>query len=94
MSLLEFLLLLIIAGFIGALGQALAGFELGGCLISIVVGFVGAVIGMWLARELELPEIFVVTVDGRGFPIIWSIVGSAIFALVVGLLTRRRATVV
>lgn len=90
MTLAELLLLLFIAGIAGAAGQALAGYELGGCLVSIVVGFVGAYIGMWLARELDLPEFFVITIDDKAFPLIWSILGSALFALVVGLLTRRR----
>ena len=92
MTLVEFLLLLVIAGIAGAVGQSLAGYELGGCLVSIVVGFVGAYIGVWLARELSLPEFLVVTIDQESFPIIWSVIGSAIIALVVGLLTRRRAT--
>jgi uncharacterized membrane protein YeaQ/YmgE (transglycosylase-associated protein family) len=92
MTLMEFLLLLLIAGIAGALGQSIAGYELGGCLVSIVVGFIGAYIGVWLARELSLPEFLVVTIDQESFPIIWSVIGSALFALVVGLLTRRRAT--
>jgi uncharacterized membrane protein YeaQ/YmgE (transglycosylase-associated protein family) len=94
MTLLEFLVLLLVAGIAGAVGQALAGYELGGCLISIVVGFIGAFIGLWLARELDLPEFLVITIDGKVFPLIWSVIGSALFALMVGLLTRRRASVV
>jgi uncharacterized membrane protein YeaQ/YmgE (transglycosylase-associated protein family) len=94
MTLLEFLVLLLVAGIAGAVGQALAGFELGGCLISIVVGFIGALFGLWLARELDLPEFLVITIDGKVFPLIWSVIGSALFALMVGLLTRRRASVV
>ena len=77
MTLVEFLLLLVIAGIAGAVGQSLAGYELGGCLVSIVVGFVGAYIGVWLARELSLPEFLVVTIDQESFPIIWSVIGSA-----------------
>lgn len=90
MTLVEFIILLVIAALAGSLGQALAGYELGGLLISIVVGFVGAVIGLWMAREFDLPEFFTITVDNKVFPVIWSIVGSAIFAAIVGLLTRRR----
>lgn len=93
MSLLGFLLLLLVAAIVGAIGQALAGYSLGGCLISIVVGFVGAVIGVWLSQQLALPPIFVVDVDGWNIPIIWSIVGAAIFALIIGLLSRRRVAV-
>ncbi|NLX10086.1 MAG: GlsB/YeaQ/YmgE family stress response membrane protein [Chloroflexi bacterium] len=89
MSLMELLILIVIAAVVGSLGQMLAGFYLGGCLVSIIVGFVGAYIGVWLARELNLPELFVITIDDERFPIIWSIVGSAILAAIVGLLTRR-----
>ena len=63
---------------------------LGGCLVSAVVGVLGAYLGYWLATQLGLPELIVVNVDGEPFPIIWSIIGSAIFAVIVGLLTRRR----
>ncbi|MGI9175495.1 MAG: hypothetical protein ACR2GR_09290 [Rhodothermales bacterium] len=90
MTLFSFLLLLLIAAVCGALGQALAGYSLGGCLISIVVGFIGAFLGMWLADTLGLPTFFVVDIGDRAFPIVWSIIGSALFALVIGLLTRRR----
>ncbi|MFN8486885.1 MAG: GlsB/YeaQ/YmgE family stress response membrane protein [Caldilineaceae bacterium] len=90
MSLISLLVLLIIAAICGALGQALAGYSLGGCLISIVVGFVGAFLGAWIARQFNLPTIFVITVDGQPFPVVWSIIGSALFALIVGLLTRPR----
>lgn len=90
MSLISLLVLLVIAAVCGALGQALAGYSLGGCLISIVVGFVGAFLGAWIARQFNLPTIFVITVDGQPFPVVWAIIGSAIFALIVGLLTRPR----
>jgi uncharacterized membrane protein YeaQ/YmgE (transglycosylase-associated protein family) len=89
MTLAEFLILLLVAAVIGSLGQALAGYYLGGCFVSVVVGFVGAVIGVWLAGALNLPDLLVVTVGGDRFPVIWSIIGAAIFALVVGQLTRR-----
>ena len=93
MSLIELLVLIVIAAVVGSLGQMLAGFYLGGCLVSVIVGFIGAYIGVWLARELNLPELFVITIDDERFPIIWSIVGSAILAAIVGLLTRRPAEI-
>jgi uncharacterized membrane protein YeaQ/YmgE (transglycosylase-associated protein family) len=52
---------------------------------------IGAFIGLWVARQFALPEVFVVTIDGEPFPVLWSIIGSFLFALVVGLLTRRRS---
>jgi uncharacterized membrane protein YeaQ/YmgE (transglycosylase-associated protein family) len=90
MTILQFLVLLAIAAICGAIGQSLAGYSLGGCLVSIVVGFVGAFIGVWLARQLGLPEVFAIRVGGETFPVLWSIVGSAILALILGLLSRRR----
>lgn len=92
MTLLGFIVLLIIAAIAGALGQAISGYSLGGFLISIVVGLIGALIGWWLAGALGLPELFVVNIDGQSFPVVWAIIGSALFALIVGLLSRRRVS--
>jgi uncharacterized membrane protein YeaQ/YmgE (transglycosylase-associated protein family) len=88
MSLLQLLLLLLIAAICGGLGQALVGYSVGGCLISIVVGLIGAWIGLWAAGALGLPELWTVNVGGQPFPIIWSILGSAIFAAVLGIINR------
>lgn len=90
MTIIDFVLLLIVAGVCGALGQAIVGFSGGGCLISIVVGFIGAFLGVWLARLLGLPEIFTVTLGGTTFPIVWSIIGSALFVAILGLISGRR----
>jgi len=89
MTLFDLLILLLVAGICGALGQAITGFSRGGCLVSIALGFVGAVIGMWLARTLHLPALFAVQIGTTSFPIVWSIIGSALFVAVIALLTRR-----
>jgi len=90
MTILEFLLLLLIAGICGSLGQAIAGYSRGGCLVSIVVGFIGALLGSWLSVQLNMPELFHINVGGNDFPIIWSIIGSVIFVVLVGMLTKKR----
>lgn len=89
MNLIDFLIMLLIAGICGAIGQAITGYTRGGCLASIAVGFIGALLGGWLARTLGLPELFVV----RGFPIIWSIIGAALFVALIALISggRRRS---
>ena len=89
MTLLDLLILLLVAGICGALGQAIAGYSRGGCLVSIALGFVGALLGLWLARVMGLPELFPVRIGTTNFPIIWSIIGSALFVAVLTLLTRR-----
>ncbi|HXR82999.1 MAG TPA: GlsB/YeaQ/YmgE family stress response membrane protein [Hanamia sp.] len=88
MTLIGFLILLLIAAICGGIGQSIAGYDLGGCLVSIVVGFIGAYIGMWVAGKFGLPEIFAVDIQGHPFPIIWAIIGSAIFTFIVALLRR------
>jgi uncharacterized membrane protein YeaQ/YmgE (transglycosylase-associated protein family) len=90
MSLIDLIVLLLVAGLCGALGQAISGFSRGGCLVSIALGFIGALIGMWLARSLHLPELFVIPIGGTNFPIIWSMIGSALFVAVISLITRSR----
>ncbi len=91
MTLMSFIILLVIAGICGAIGQAIAGYGSGGCLVSIALGFIGALLGMWLARALGLHELFAIEVGGQSFPIVWSIVGAALFVAVLGLISRRRA---
>ncbi len=90
MSITGFLILLVIAAVAGALGQAISGYSIGGCLASIVVGFIGAIIGMWIARQFGLPEPLPITVEGETFPLLWSVVGSAVLSLLLGVITRRR----
>ena len=87
MTLVGFLILLVVAGICGALGQAITGYSRGGCLVSIALGFIGALLGMWIANALKLPELLEVA----GFPVVWSIIGSALFVAVLGLISRRRA---
>lgn len=89
MTLWEFIVLIIIAGVCGALGQAITGYSAGGCLVSIALGFIGALIGVWLARQLGLPELFSVDVGATSFPILWSIIGSALFVAVISLISGR-----
>lgn len=88
MTLAGLLVLLLIAGIVGAIGQALSGYSLGGCLVSILVGFFGAYVGIWLAGQLGLPEVFVITVQGETFPVIWGIVGAGLLSWIIGLFTR------
>lgn len=89
MTLLELLVLLLIAGICGSLAQALVGYSHGGCLVSIVLGLIGALVGSWLARVAGLPEILSVQIGNQPFPLVWSIIGAALFVAVLNLLSRR-----
>jgi uncharacterized membrane protein YeaQ/YmgE (transglycosylase-associated protein family) len=85
------LILLIVAAVCGAIGRAIAGGSTGGCLVSIAVGFIGALLGVWLAGQAHLPELFVISIDGHPFPVLWSIIGAALFVAIVHLISGRRA---
>jgi uncharacterized membrane protein YeaQ/YmgE (transglycosylase-associated protein family) len=91
MTLFDLILLLIVAGVCGSVGRAISGYSHGGCLVSIALGFIGALIGMWVARAMNLPELFPVNIGGTHFPVIWSIIGAALFVAVISLITRSRA---
>jgi uncharacterized membrane protein YeaQ/YmgE (transglycosylase-associated protein family) len=86
----DFVLLLLIAGVCGALGQAISGVSRGGCVVSIALGFIGALVGMWLARMIGLPELLTISIRGTRFPILWSIIGSAVFVAVISFIARSR----
>jgi uncharacterized membrane protein YeaQ/YmgE (transglycosylase-associated protein family) len=83
------LVLLVIAGICGAIGRAIGGGTPGGFLVSIAVGFVGALLGTFLANMARLPELLVVTIDRHPFPILWSIIGAAFFVAVIHLISGR-----
>lgn len=90
MSLPALLLLVVIAAICGAIGKAIAGGSRGGLIVSIVLGFVGALLGPWVAGLLKLPEPFMVVIGGHPFPVLWSIIGAALFVAIIHLFSRRR----
>ena len=83
------LLLLLIAAVCGAIGKAIAGSVRGGLIVSIALGFIGALLGPWVAGALKLSEPFMVTIGGQPFPILWSIIGAALFVAIIHLFSRR-----
>ncbi len=85
MSLPELFVLFVIAAICGAVGKEIAGGGRGGLIVSVALGFVGALLGPWIAGQLNLPEPFVLHVSGRSFPIVWSIIGAALFVACVHL---------
>ena len=87
LSLATIVIWIVVAAIAGAVGQVIAGSR-GGLLISIVLGFFGAIVGTWLAQQLNLPDILVVTINGESFPIVWTLIGATILAALFGAFTR------
>jgi uncharacterized membrane protein YeaQ/YmgE (transglycosylase-associated protein family) len=84
------ILLIVIAAVCGAIGKALAGGTRGGLIGSIALGFIGALLGPWVGSQLHLAEPLTLRMNGESFPIVWSIVGAALFVALLHLLSRRR----
>jgi uncharacterized membrane protein YeaQ/YmgE (transglycosylase-associated protein family) len=89
-TLFELAVLLLVAGVSGAIGQSIAGMTRGGCLTAIALGFIGALLGTYLARHLGLPELFTFKIGPTPFPVIWAIIGATLFSVAISLLTRNR----
>lgn len=84
------ILLILIAAVCGAVGRALGGGTRGGLFVSTAIGFIGALLGPWVARQFHLGEPFILRVGGYSFPILWSIIGGALFVAFLHLLSGRR----
>ncbi|HLP44484.1 MAG TPA: GlsB/YeaQ/YmgE family stress response membrane protein [Candidatus Kapabacteria bacterium] len=81
------LVLLLIAFICGSIGASIAGYSRKGCLTSIALGFIGALIGSWLSRQVGVGDLFYF----REIPILWSIIGSALFVAVINLFIGGRS---
>jgi uncharacterized membrane protein YeaQ/YmgE (transglycosylase-associated protein family) len=90
MTLLEFVVYLVVAGVCGAVARAFAGGTSGGFVMSVLVGFLGAVVGVSVARALHLPNFVAVAIGGHSFPVVWSIVGGFLLVAAAHVLLRPR----
>jgi uncharacterized membrane protein YeaQ/YmgE (transglycosylase-associated protein family) len=90
MGIFQFLLLLLVAAICGGIAQSLAGYSRGGCLTSIALGFIGALLGTWISGKLDLPELLTVEFGDQPFPILWSIIGAALFVSLLSLISFRK----
>jgi uncharacterized membrane protein YeaQ/YmgE (transglycosylase-associated protein family) len=88
MNLFSFLILLLIASIAGGIGASIGGRKKTGCLASIVLGFIGSLIGTYIARQLDLPLIFSANIGGHPFPFIWAVAGAALFVAFLNLISR------
>ena len=83
--------LILIAAVCGAVGKALAGGGQGGLVASVALGFIGALLGPWVARQLVMGDPIVPHVSRQPFPIVWSIISAALFVALLHLMSGRRS---
>lgn len=91
----ELIIILIIAGICGGVAQALLGMRRGNFLISVFIGMVGAYIGTYLAQRYGWPTLLTLTVGASTMDIGWVFIGALLLVFVLhlinGLSRPRRA---
>ena len=90
MTITNLFILLVIAALCGWIAQTIVGYSRGGLITSIALGFIGALLGPWIASALGLPAGFAMSIGGTTFPILWSIIGATLFVAAISLISRRR----
>jgi uncharacterized membrane protein YeaQ/YmgE (transglycosylase-associated protein family) len=90
MTLLGLLILLVVGAVCGAAAELLVGWSVGGFFASAVVGFLGALIGGWIARAAHLPSVLAVNIDTVTIDFVWAILGAVVLLAILGLLRRGR----
>jgi uncharacterized membrane protein YeaQ/YmgE (transglycosylase-associated protein family) len=88
MTLVGLLLLILVGAICGGIAEMLVGYSPGGFIASVIVGFLGAMIGTWLATQLGLPAVLPITVQGYTIEVLWSILGAVILLLVLSAFRR------
>jgi uncharacterized membrane protein YeaQ/YmgE (transglycosylase-associated protein family) len=88
----NFILLVLVAGLCGGVAKILTGQSRGGCFVSVILGFIGALLALLLDQYVHLPDYATLQVGSTRFPIIWSIIGAAVFVTVLSWFTRSRKT--
>jgi uncharacterized membrane protein YeaQ/YmgE (transglycosylase-associated protein family) len=83
------IVLVVIAAVCGAAGKTVGGGTRGGLIGSIALGFIGALLGPWVGHLLGLSEPFMLHMSGQSFPILWSVIGAALFVALLHLLSGR-----
>jgi len=88
-SVISFFILLLVASILGSIGAALAGKKQTGCLVSIALGFIGAMVGRWISQQLDFRDIWVLDISDTQIPVFWTIAGSALFVATLNLISGR-----
>ena len=91
MPLAWYLTLVLVSGCI-ALGDQLVHlrWSRGSFLLALAVALAGTAMGWLLCRTLGLPELMLIKVAGKDFPLFWSLLGGAMFVCALEWIEGRR----
>jgi len=84
MTVIDLILLLLLAGILGVVSQKITGIQPGGLIMSVLLGFIGAWLGRGIEVWLGIRDPIHLDIAGSRFPLLWSILGGMIVTAVVG----------
>jgi uncharacterized membrane protein YeaQ/YmgE (transglycosylase-associated protein family) len=88
MTLEEVVILIVMAAVLGILSQRLLGYKLGGLVISIVLGFIGAFLGRLIGQHVPVGFRFHLQIGDTSFPVLWSLLGCLAATFVAGFIAK------
>ncbi len=88
MTVIDFLLIAAVAVVCGTFGYLTGSYVRGGWFINVGAGLFGALAGVVIANSLPLPAVYVLKIKGVSFPLLWAVVGSAVFIAAAGLFIK------
>lgn len=84
----DFIVAALVAIVCGTFAQLTSAYSRGGWWVHLGIGFAGAVIGVVVSRALNAPVIYNVQYRMIDYPIIYSVVGSALLLAALGFLIK------
>lgn len=88
--LIQFVIILIIAGICGGIAQAIFGMQRTNFLISMAIGVMGAYLGTYLAQRFGWPSILLLPIGTMSIELVWAMAGSLLLVFVLSLLNGAR----
>ena len=76
MNIWHILLLLLIAGVCGFIATKMMGAKRINIVLMVILGFIGAALGQWLAAVFSFPLLLPLEIGARTFPLVWALIGS------------------
>ncbi len=89
MNFLEIIILLFISGIACSISQVISGYSIGGCFLSVILGFIGAVSGIWIAHHFHFPEVLDIKFNSGSLPLFWALTGAILFSLMLNILNLK-----
>jgi len=90
MSMVDLLLILLVAVPCGALAQLTSAYSRKGWLLHIGLAFMGGFLGVWIARSFDVPTVYILKLGVHKFEIIWSLIGSVFTVAALGMFIKPK----